>query len=619
VMTASILIHHSTLVLAVIALTLAAIGIGARLQRMLSIRPASCSSAIGYAYFFGQAILATAVLVIQTFFTHSLSRILLLLLLSAGWYWCFRLIRSIYSNFTWHRPKFSLLTSSLLGMLVAVLSFHIFYSFHKPSEWDEVAYHFPVMKELAEGTLKFPLLQTSPYEAFYRPFSEFYGSLPYNPEAFASLGYILSYQHPSTAHLVYMISFIFFLVIAAYWMRDRYDTKVTSLLTILLLLTLNSGLQILFSTGLIDTSAAIYQVLACLLLITAREKNNSGYLWLSLLCLGAAFGHKFTSAFMLPIYLPWAIVVSRQVTTWPKLVLLSPLWLVLGGGIWYLKNILLHLNPVYPLYFGHQGMSQSEYVFLTDTLIDGLRSPITLQGFYLVFMNHYGLDRGVVLTGVLVILGMIFIRKRIRQGDWWLLATGACMFFLNFVVGSQVSRYVLFLPIILLLLSAQFVRKHASPVLLILALVCLAQYSQPVLKSFWKSRIKEIPVVLAMGHSSDDSAKIGCVASIYHYCRENCPPNTKILNLWDAYTAVYYQDSNRFFSPPLDSNFDTYSVDESVLYLYSNLQWRGDILANQTFHRDLQPVLRAGYEDRVISESQLLFNENNCSLYRLQK
>jgi len=348
-------------------------------------------------------------------------------------------------------------------------------------------------------------------------------------------------------------------------------------------------------------------------LILAQREKKVGYLWLSLLCLGAALGNKFTTAYLLPVYIPWLFLVSKNIVTFKELSLKGIFWVMVGGGIWYLKNIVLHLNPVYPLYFGHTGMSEFNYTFLIDTLIADLRSPVSIIGFLKSLLLNYQHNTSLILATLMLGISYFLTRKSWGKTEYGLLLSAFSMYSLNFFVGSQLSRYVLFLPIVVYILASKFINRSVLLSLFLLAVSIFVQYKSLPLKGYWQARWRELPFVLTINHESDSKNKIGCVASIFNFCTANCDKSKQVLNLWDAYAAVYYEDVGIFYTPNVAS-FPELTLPTEVKYVYTNKQWKEALLMNPNSHRDMQPLDRANYEETILRNAQIVFSDDVCTL-----
>jgi hypothetical protein len=370
---------------------------------------------------------------------------------------------------------------------------------------------------------------------------------------------------------------------------------------------------------LIYITTSIFQLLACLLLFKAQKENKKGYLWLSLLCLGAAFGHKFTTAFILPIYIPWFYLTSQKIIKFPKKILetifKSIFWLTAGGGIWYIKNFFLYNNPIYPLFLGHKGVSNEEYQFLKFTLIDSLRTPITLGEFFKMLISQYKDEINLVLFLIFVTTGFLFFKIKLRKIDIYLLLSGLSMFFLNYLVGSQLSRYVLLLPMIIYFLAGKIL--DSSKLLSIIMLLLILSTHAMTLKSktLWITRANEINKIFTKNAELDS---IGCVADLHKFCSEKCGADSLVLNLWDAYASVFYEDTF-FYMISSGENFETIKLPKNVQYIYTNQQWKNALQDNESLHSGMQPKNRALFESNIINtSSKLLFSKDNCRLYQIE-
>ncbi|PIY80164.1 MAG: hypothetical protein COY80_04310 [Candidatus Pacebacteria bacterium CG_4_10_14_0_8_um_filter_42_14] len=600
-------------ILSVIILMISALGIGSYIYRLILGTSVKSPQHFWLGYFYGQALLSTFFFLISWLIPTPINWYFGIGLIILG-IWCF--FNSFPEFKLFAAKKWSLPELFVMTTLSAVILFSVFYSFLKPTEWDEVSYHVPVMKELAQGNLRFPLLQASPYVAFYQPFSFFYGSLPYASESFASWGYLISGENESVAHLIYMVNFVIFLLIVNAFLLEFYKIGRLTRMVVCLAITLHGGILMLLTTGLVDVTTGILQVLSGLLLIQADKEKKRGYLWLSLFCLGAAFGHKFTTAFILPVYIPWFYLSARKLATLREQSLKGISWLFLGGGIWYFKNLLYFFNPVYPLYFGHKGMTDDQYLFLHNTLIQVLRVPINLSSFIKMISDQYKNEVGLIAFLIVLIFSFFFSKVRLKRTELILLLAGLSMFFMNFLLGSQLSRYVLLLPIIVYLLSAKYVDWSKILSIMLFAVLLLMQFTNIKAKSLWQARIHELTSIANATNKDNLGGSIGCVASIYEYCIENCSKPESVLNLWDAYAAVYYE-SSRIFITPKTTTFEDLELPNTVEYVYINFQWRDSLLRDAEPHRDMRPVARAKFEEKRMSIDDPIFTTDGCSLYKL--
>jgi hypothetical protein len=612
-----IFLQHIHLILVICIITIASSGLGTWTQlnfhRMFSKNVPFVPLPFFLTYFIGQVIFSSLMVIVSLFFSQSVTLFILtpLLILSFALAFFFKII-----NPTALIQHFRLTLLPLYSILILILGFHFIYSFHKPSEWDEVAYHYPVVKEIAEGNLNFPLLQASSYNSFYHPFSFFYGSLPYGSEAFAAMVYLFSH-HPSSAHLIFMVNFYLFLLFVEYFLKKLYQADDLTTISIMIFLASNYRIVQLLTTGLIDINVLIYQFLAIALAILGKKNHQLLWFPLSAMCMGFALGQKFTTIFILPLYIPLLFLWIRQLThRWIESLKIFGV-LALSGGFWYLKNTLLHLNPVYPLYLGHLGLTNEEYAFLKDTLIDGLRAPLTIPSLLKVLKLNYAIETSTVILAGLFVLAVIFKRIKLHWYDYVLLGFAVLIYICNFAFGSQVSRYVMLAPLVVHLVAAPILTQRKSFTLLLVLVVLFLINKDPDQKALWKHRYQELPHVFALGYTIHDTQKIGCPAAVFHFCQENCLKGAQVLNLWDAYAASFYADAHFFYSVNQEEDLDTWRPPNHVKYLFINNSLKKITLEGADLHRDMQPEKRAELEIRLIGNQQPLFVKDHCELYAL--
>lgn len=585
------------------------IGLGIFFQKKIAYIKKLNLEHIFLSYFSGFTIFSTTSLLINWFFPNPYNMLFLFSILLFGLYVFLFSIKNIKREKVLIR-KIDFL---FLPLLFFLFIFLILYSLHSPSEWDEVAYHFPAMEEISAGSLTFPLLSNNPYNYFYKPFSVFYGNLPYASESVAAVGYYLSGNHQSIAHLLYTLTFFIFLFFVVLFLKRTYDTKLSTGLIVAIAITFHYGILILLGTGSIDVTTSIFQVLSCLLLFNIEKKDQLNYLPLSLLFLGSALAHKFTTVFMLPFYFLWLSFLIKKILN-KEVIFKGLLFLFLGGGGWYLKNLVLFGNPIYPLYLGHREISEIEYAFLKNTLIDSLRSEISFEGFWLMIQNQYKDEKIFFLFLLIFTISLIFLKLNLKKKEILLLSTGFGLFLINYLFGSQLSRYVLFFPITIYLLASKIIDRSDILIIFILISSVFFQTTNLRTKDLWKARSQEISLLFF--ESNKDREK-NCTEALINFCKKECKPNDEVLNLWDAYAAVYYEKNINFHLLKLQTDFNKIKLPENVKYVYTNEQWKREIIQNSDLHSDMLPKSRELFEASILKGSRLIFSKDNCFLFKI--
>jgi len=187
-----------------------------------------------------------------------------------------------------------------------------------------------------------------------------------------------------SASLVNVLIFLFTLVsLAAVWAPRRA--------TALLLLTLAIGASPFFSSMVaIPTTDMARSCLSALSLVFALlyfERRVPYYAGLGAACVGAAIATKYTEGVTLILFCA-CLLAAQWRRPDPRLLAKCGLIVALIAAYWYLKNLILLGNPLYPFLFGHAGLSDAwmaDYMIeLKQTFDPALRhfshEMLTLQG-----------------------------------------------------------------------------------------------------------------------------------------------------------------------------------------------------------------------------------------------
>ncbi len=247
-----------------------------------------------------------------------------------------------------HRPIFcwkSLITLSGWCLLFFLLGLSLIYSFAPPHQSDAIRYHLSVPKlyALHGGYVHLP------YSAFSNfPFTVemLYGIALLFPGGVAARG----------IHWLYLLA----LTRALYVTGKRYGNTGSGLLSALLFVSI-PFVPLLASWAFIEIALTIMVFLSCYALLLWAESRE----WIKadcprpderaarillILCLGITLGIKYTSIFSCAFLFLCALAMARRVLRHS----LKPILVVflLGGFLaspWYIKNLIVTGNPVYPL------------------------------------------------------------------------------------------------------------------------------------------------------------------------------------------------------------------------------------------------------------------------------
>ncbi len=502
-------------------------------------------------------------------------------------------------------------------ILVSILSFYFINSLIVPFEWDVVSYHLPVIKEMSLGKINFPLLQNSSYVHFFSPFSHFFGSLPYSSESYASILYSLS-ENTASVNVMYIINFIFFLYIINTFLNLEYYSNKVANLAILILISTNHGISLILTTGLVDVNLLIYQFLSYFSALMI--KTDSKYIYLFVIFASYSVGQKYTSLFIL---LPALVYVLVKLVKNRKLQILignkfsfvykCTAIFIVSGGFWYLKNLILYSNPVYPLYLGHRGMSDSTYSLLMDNLIYELRSGHKIVDLINLINVNYINEIGMIISISFFVGSLAFRYIKITKNDIFLIISIFLIYLANFYFGSQISRFVLIISIFVYLLFARVAVKNTNIAIIAVLISLFGIRLNPIQWSTWNSRISNTVLFLTFRYDDLKSKNIGCVYETYKYLENQ---KSRALNFWDPYASSFY-DSEKTFVVIQNDN-DLSKVDFSdIEYLYLNSQYKNSFVNTKKVHRDIDIDGRIEIEGSLISEKKPEFQKDNCMLFKI--
>lgn len=572
------------------------------------------------AFFLGEVIYSIISIFVSLIFSYPVNLLILLFFLAVPFFLVKRPLEG-FKIFNPIRINGNLQTKILWIILLLFLGVNFFHSFLRPFDWDVVAYHDPVVKEITRGRINFPLLSESPYIDFYTAFSKFFGSLSYSSEAFASIVYGLSGKHPGSVHVVYFLNFLFFLTFVNSFLKKEYKVDSLTVLITLILLATNYGIVILLSTGYIDINVMIYQFLGLIIALESFESKKYNLLLSSMFFVGYSVGQKYTSVYFLPFYFGlifFELLKKRRINQHFGLIIKGISLMIVSGGFWYLKNLILHRNPVYPLFFGHRGVSDEEYRLMIDLLFKSGVSRTLTNLWETLKMNYANETSTLIVTGVIIFF-LLLRRFKFTPTNLYLLLLPVYLYGVNFYFASQVSRHILIVPISLHILFSQFIDKYKKIGIVILIIVIASTRLNNLQWSVWNAKLYNIWLMVKGDYHMIETQNIGCVADVMAYIKEeDSPRGTKTLNLWDPYASTFYEEEGIFYRFGGKINHDHFQLTPEMRYVYVNENLKKDFLENADAHRDIDPLRRAVFEEKLLSGKKIVYEKGVCLLYSLQ-
>ena len=239
--------------------------------------------------------------------------------------------------------NFNLLTigaTCLLAALFAVLAVLCRVPTQNPDAW---AFHLPIAFSIIENSgFVYPVIDHLHY-----------ASQP----SFMS---VLFAQMMSLAPDFWLAAFVnvllylfMFVALASVW-----DNFALALCILLVFVAANVSFATGAPTPLTDLSRSCLSVLGLTYLALYRDRKVAYYAGLAALCLGASIAAKYTELMSLTIM---AVLLASDLksSAGRKLIFKCAVIVTLVASFWYVKNLILLNNPIYPFIFGHPGLSDA--------------------------------------------------------------------------------------------------------------------------------------------------------------------------------------------------------------------------------------------------------------------
>jgi len=304
---------------------------------------------------------------------------------------------------------------------------------------DVWVHHIPIAKSIVNnGGFVYPSIDGR--------LGYFFGNMPSFVELLYAEGFVFT-TNVNVANVIHFVIFVSFLITIASMLRGR-NAMVPALLTGMLFL---PQFNMYCLTPMTDTARATFETAALIFLVVYFRNGMKYYLLFAALVAGAGVASKYfgmVTLFICGILFLMEGGLSKKLL---KDIMIFSAGVVLVAGFWYVKNAILYDgNPVYPFYFAHPGISDSEIAnlnyhhkntFYPIELSQYSRGIISIDGWVnLVYVIvRYVLPPMYVLPALLIIVCIGAIREKAKKDNWyWLL-------FLSGVVYLAVWYFMIFI------------------------------------------------------------------------------------------------------------------------------------------------------------------------------
>lgn len=424
-----------------------------------------------------------------------------------------------------------------------------------PIARDALTYHLPQAHELAEGHVLWLNLGGHP----------FYGSIPKLIEVLFAEGIAL--DGDSLAQTLHFTLFAAFLLFAAGTVARFLGPRagVFGALALMLYPELTSN-----ATGsMIDAGVLSFEVAGLIAFAAWVQDNEAADAAQAAAFLGLAMASKYSAvATVLFAVAAGAFVILRSPdrrAQFPRRALLEVGGVIAAlAGFWYLKNLLRTGNPAYPLYFGHDGLTDGQYrAILADVQQFGART----LGEFVRIPQRFDEARNIAPLLAFFIGPLALLNPRARRFTAVLLAYAAFYLPYWFFIATHQTRFLMPAIAVLLLLGAVVVDLAVRPsVVAIAGIAAAAAVSLVWIPSFpseLASHGRALPGVMsqagparyAVGLKSRDeylTDNFGCQYQAVAWLNDHGGGGNVMDNWtqWHDPSVGYFADGYRFVSIP---------------------------------------------------------------------
>jgi hypothetical protein len=319
----------------------------------------------------------------------------------------FQIIEEYINNIR-HLKPMTVTVTCLFTALLVILSVLCLIPTQNPDTW---AFHLPIAQSFINNLgFVYPAidglsLHYSNQPAFVQLlFAQFLEITPH----FALAAFV--------SVLIYLLMFV---VLANVW--ENFGLAL-GLLLVSVAFSLSFATQV--PIPLTDMSRSCFSILGLTFLAVYLDRRIPYYAGLASICIGAAIATKYTELTTLTI-LALTLMPELKTTSGRRLILKCGVIIFVIASFWYIKNLILFKNPIYPFIFGHPGLSDewmAGYLKEMTTAFDPIyrhfnRNLLTIEGwrdFLLVTWTWFFQDNFVAVSFlILSLVGAILFPRKI--------------------------------------------------------------------------------------------------------------------------------------------------------------------------------------------------------------
>ncbi|PIY71707.1 hypothetical protein COY87_04795 [Candidatus Roizmanbacteria bacterium CG_4_10_14_0_8_um_filter_33_9] len=275
----------------------------------------------------------------------------------------------------------------LLGAFLLLFGYFAFQAVNSiPSEYDSITYHIPLAKSILNGRIFYP-------DKLHFPNSTF----PAASELILAL--LLFFHIP--LNLFNIIAWIV-LIYLLFRLGNAYKLKQSTYIFVLSIITLPTIVRLLL-TQTVDVWFAVFFV--WVLLLFQKPEKKIGYFFQLGLSMGLLIGSKYSG----PLFLSALIFVyGKKVASYLSFVRFVYLFIPFSifGLSWYIRNILVYANPLYPAPFMWMNGTSA---FSPEVFLSHFKMITSVENGLLYSVN--AILSEYLFWPFIIILGILFVKK----------------------------------------------------------------------------------------------------------------------------------------------------------------------------------------------------------------
>lgn len=293
-----------------------------------------------------------------------------------------------------------------------------------------------------------------------------------------------------------------------------------------------------------------------------------------------------------------------------------------------MKNWVLFGNPFYPMYFGHQGVSDEAYQGLMNAIWQW--EPKTIATFMSKFKRWWSYSGSTTYVSIWLAPFAALVN---RKSKFLIILVGYYVLYIPywFFLATHQTRFLLTGLVVASILTAILVARVSTRYLVgcLVGLVVIGFVYKPdrtitLWSHYLNTKLHLVERQYALGNIREReflSREFGCQYNVVKYLEDNNLKGDVIDNwsVWHDPSVAYFATENNF----VRFSSDDYSEEEllselksrNLRYLYLNVDTKDRYLDNVDVVVEKTKPGKIIVDEFVLGRSELMFEDGKCRLY----